>query len=95
MSRTDVHRPHDVQARDPYSRHRFYRYAMWPLQTPELWSIYNLCGCWMCTGQFARRYRNGQRRTAWRTIQRRLLKTAVVEMDTVDTEPRRRIRESW
>lgn len=72
MSRTDVHRPWRVQVADPYSRHLFYRYAMWPWQM-DLTPIVCLCGCRMCTGHYSRKQARRQERVEWRSVRQQLL----------------------
>ncbi len=72
MSRTDVHRPWRVQVADPYSRHLFYRYAVWPWQM-GVTSIVSLCGCKMCTGQPGRKLARKQERVQWRSVRQELL----------------------
>lgn len=55
MSRTDVHRPHQVQQADPYERHRWYRFQSWPTELPELWPTYRTHNCRVCYGCAPRR----------------------------------------
>lgn len=84
MSRTDVHRPYQVQITDPYNRHRTYRFQAWGTQEPGLELLYNVCGCNLCAGQFARKYLRRQERGAWRQVRRELLKTQATDYDDVD-----------
>jgi hypothetical protein len=72
MSDTDVHRPWRVQVSDPYSRHLFYRFQVFPARADgvALMSFKNIgCGCAMCTG---RHWRRMQRRHDRHEAQRRL-----------------------
>jgi hypothetical protein len=66
MSRTDVHRPWQVQLADPHNRHLLYRYPAWPWQVE--WASYrNLgCGCHLCTGQPGRKRARRQERQGTR-----------------------------
>ena len=74
MSRTDVHRPWPVQVKDPYNRHRLYRFASWPWEM-ELVPTYSVCGCRLCTGaEWNRAYRRGVRHN-WKNVQAELLKS--------------------
>lgn len=53
MSRTDVHRPYEIQLNDWHNRHRVYRYSS---HHEVLCSLtYSTCGCYMCSGWFWRR----------------------------------------
>lgn len=82
MSRTDVHRPWNVQLADPYNRHLFYRFATWPWRA-ELLPIKNLgCGCRMCTDHFGRKWARRQDRHAVR----RVLRTAVTQVAAGDLD---------
>lgn len=55
MSRTDVHRPYQIQLNDPYNRHLVYRYPMYSDRS-GLATFKNLgCGCPLCTGRDWRR----------------------------------------
>jgi hypothetical protein len=74
MSRTDVHRPWDVQINDPYSRHRFYRFQMWATQAPELVPYKNMCGCRMCTAHYWYRAERRRSRHQWKQERIELLK---------------------
>lgn len=71
VSRTDVHRPWQVQVDDPTNRHLLYRYPAWP-DRMELWPVKNLgCGCRMCTGFYERRAeRRRDRHQARRALRR-------------------------
>lgn len=73
MSRTDVHRPWDVQVADPNNRQLIRRYGTWhgePLYT----SHRNLgCGCRLCTGQAGRKLGHRQDRVQWRSARALLL----------------------
>jgi hypothetical protein len=70
MSRTDVHRPWDVQLKDPYNRHLLYRYGAWPWEM-ELTPFKNMfCGCALCTGRHWRRYGRRQERREVREMLR-------------------------
>lgn len=91
MSRTDVHRPFEVQATDPYNRHRVRVTLMYSDGSggPSYWPLYNTCGCQMCSGQFERRYNNGRARCAWRAARQDLLKTTVEDRDDMDVAPLR------
>lgn len=75
MSRTDVHRPYDVQAEDPTCRHRFYRFQVRG-DTHELISLRNLCGCRLCIRQHSRKYTRRRERAEWRAHARAWLKGA-------------------
>lgn len=61
MSRTDAHRPYEVQVNDPYNRHRVRRFQMGPMKEPSLVLLYNACGCWYCKGGYS--YREVRRRS--------------------------------
>ena len=73
MSRTDVHRPWNVQMSDPYNRHRLHQYnSNWP-ETGDvsLMPLYGCCGCSMCTGRDTRRLtRRRQRHTTKKFLRR-------------------------
>lgn len=91
MSRTDVHRPWEVQIADPTNRHLLYRYPMWPWQM-ALTSFKNLgCGCPACTGQSARkRARRQDRHAARRNLRQAKTQYAAGALD-VDLPRIRRI----
>jgi len=64
MSRTDVHRPWNVQVADPYNRP--YRiYCSWVDPVPYF--TFATCGCYLCKGD-----RRGDRRRGRHTTKRRL-----------------------
>ena len=84
MSRTDVHRPWHVQEADPYERHRWYRFAVYPDKV-VLMPTYQICGCFMCTGRQARRRQRKQERVAWRSIRQELVK--LQDYEDVDVGP--------
>lgn len=88
MSRTDVHRPWNIQVADPTNRHLFYRYSEWEGQ-PLYWSPRNLmCGCKICTGQhWRRRHRRGERHH-WNTHLRNARNTAPADREDIDIPPR-------
>jgi hypothetical protein len=96
MSRTDVHRPYQVQLADPHNRHLVYRYPMWPWQT-GLATYRNLgCGCQRCTGQIERKAQARRARTAGRLACRAYKNTPASERDHT-TEPDRILnrRRGW
>jgi hypothetical protein len=70
MSRTDVHRPWDVQTRDPYNRYllRWYRTirvgGIWQME-PMFWRNIG-CGCRMCTNYWCRKWERRQQRAQGR-----------------------------
>jgi len=82
MSRTDVHRPWQVQLADPHNRHLLYRYPAWPWQM-ELTSFKNLgCGCPLCTGHFGRkRARRQDRHTTRRALHNAVAQQAAGDLD--------------
>jgi hypothetical protein len=84
MSRTDVHRPYRVQVTDPYERHRFYRFSIWPDRTEPVPISGFTCGCRMCTGQLFRKQARRRERTALRAQLRQALKTPAEQRDTID-----------
>lgn len=85
MSRTDVHRPWNVQIADPTNRHLLYRFATWP-DRMELIPWRNIgCGCRMCTGYYGRKLARSRERVAWRS--RRQVILAAVDRDEVDVPP--------
>jgi hypothetical protein len=62
MSRTDVHRPWNVQTADPHNRHLLRIYGSWRGE-PLVTSFRNLsCGCTLCTGQPGRKRARRQER---------------------------------
>jgi hypothetical protein len=65
MSRTDVHRPYEVQLRDPYNRHRLYRYPAYG-NLYELAFTYNVCGCDLCTDHFWHKWQRRKERAQGR-----------------------------
>lgn len=68
MSRTDVHRPWPVQLADPYNRHLFYRFSIWPSRV-ELMPIKNIgCGCPLCTERHGRKAARRQERHETRHV---------------------------
>jgi hypothetical protein len=79
MSRTDVHRPWEVQANDPYERHRWYRYDGTKLPT------YQTCGCQLCTWQFGRKLGRKQERVLWRKVRQDIVKLR--DYEDVDVGP--------
>lgn len=91
MSRTDVHRPFEVQVLDPYNRHRVRTTPMYSDGSggPSFWPLYNTCGCQMCSGQFWRRQNIRRTRAAWRAVRADLLKTAAEDRGDMDVPPLR------
>jgi len=75
MSRTDVHRPYQVQLQDPHNRHRLYQFQAFATREPVLVTIYNTCGCRMCTGHHWRKLENRQERYRSRRELREALKS--------------------
>lgn len=94
MSRTDVHRPWNVQLADPHNRHLFYRYPAWPWET-GLAPIKNIgCGCSLCTGQPGRkRARRQERQLTRRDLRAATAQHAAGELD--EDLPRPRRFDSW
>lgn len=94
MSRTDVHRPWQVQLADPYNRHLFYRFQIWPWEH-TLMPFKNIgCGCWRCTGQLSRKCtRRAERQRIRRDLRNALAQQAGGELDEDGPLPRR--VESW
>lgn len=87
MSRTDVHRPFDVQMKDPYNRHRVrVVHGTGPFGPffDTAWPLYNPCGCWLCSRQFGRRYENKVRRGRWRRLCHDLARTSPGSIEDVD-----------
>lgn len=75
MSRTDVHRPWDVQLKDPYNRHLLYRFQVYSTEPPQLVPYKNIgCGCRMCTSYYWRKWENKSRRVQWRKERQDMLK---------------------
>lgn len=108
MSRTDVHRPFDVQARDWHNRHRLLGFAQghraWdnPAGDPTTgrrwpWPmpLYGTCGCDVCAGGCWRRRARRKVRHAWTRQQRELLKAAREDVDLVDVATERVERKSY
>ena len=95
MSRTDVHRPWDVQMRDPYNRHRVALRPTWSTQPPEPFPLYQTCGCSMCTYRYGRRLFNRQTRVQWSRLCREWAKVPVTEADGIEDVPRRRVSAHW
>lgn len=85
MSRTDVHRPYQVQIKDPYNRHRMLWRADWRKgKGLDPWPLYNTCGCNLCVGQLTRKHLRRQERGAWRQVRQDLLKTQAADYDDAD-----------
>lgn len=84
MSRTDVHRPYQVQTNDPYNRHRTYRFQSWSDREPDRILTYNSCGCNLCVGQLQRKYLRRQERGAWRKVRQALIKTPAADREDMD-----------
>lgn len=85
MSRTDVHRPYQVQINDPYNRHRMLWRPSW-LGDKGLdpWPMYNTCGCNLCVGQVYRKYLRRQERGAWRKVRQALVKASAADREDMD-----------
>jgi hypothetical protein len=83
MSRTDVHRPYQVQINDPDNRHQLYTYPAYPSGT-ELTPTYGTCGCPMCTGQGGRKVMRRRERVLWRAQRQDLLKTMPEDYEDID-----------
>lgn len=65
MSRTDVHRPWEVQLADPYDRRLFVQYGYFKGE-PLMMPLRNLCGCRMCTEYHWRKLERRRQRYAWK-----------------------------
>lgn len=90
MSRTDVHRPWTVQLKDPYNRHLFYRFQVWPWEH-QLFPIKNIgCGCAGCTEQPGRKAtRRAERHQARRDLRNLMAQAAAGQLDEDGPLPRR------
>ena len=79
MSRTDVHRPRNVQIADPHNRPGIVRY-----QGANVWPLWNTCGCPLCTGQAQRKLARRIERTRLRGELRRAVTLARVTREDID-----------
>lgn len=107
MSRTDVHRPYDIQVRDWYNRHRVKGFTQvfraWDPDgdptTGRKWpwplALYQTCGCGICSGAFARRRSRRQHRHAWQRTQRELLKASREDVIDISTVTSRIDKYTW
>jgi hypothetical protein len=71
MSRTDVHRPWQVQQADWHERHRWYRFQSWPTELPELMPTYRTHNCVSCNDTTWKRQERRRERHGWRREWRR------------------------
>lgn len=79
MSRTDVHRPYEIQLKDPYNRPHLVRYG-WGSR--DCYLIFQVCGCRMCTQHWERKWARQAERKAWKLARARIMQ--LVDKSDVD-----------